>query len=42
MLEIVLLALESLRYSLRDRGLDLLIKFGDAESVLRELVVQVR
>lgn len=41
MLEIVLLALESLRYSLRDRGLDLLIKFGDAESVLRELVVQV-
>ncbi|KAL0541990.1 hypothetical protein IC582_022075 [Cucumis melo] len=29
-------------YSLRDRGLDLLIKFGDAESVLRELVVQVK
>ncbi|TYK20727.1 Cryptochrome DASH [Cucumis melo var. makuwa] len=42
MLEILLLALESLRYSLRDRGLDLLIKFGDAESVLRELVVQVK
>ncbi|XP_038875211.1 uncharacterized protein LOC120067727 isoform X2 [Benincasa hispida] len=42
MLEIILLALESLRYSLRDRGLDLLIKFGDAESVLRELVVQVK
>ncbi|XP_004143716.1 uncharacterized protein LOC101210685 isoform X2 [Cucumis sativus] len=42
MLEILLLALESLRHSLRDRGLDLLIKFGDAESILRELVVQVK
>lgn len=42
MLEITLLALEALKHSLRDWGLDLLIKFGDAESVLRELVVEVR
>ncbi|XP_022928782.1 uncharacterized protein LOC111435603 isoform X1 [Cucurbita moschata] len=42
MLEITLLALEALKRSLRDRGLDLLIKFGDAESVLRELVVEVK
>ncbi|XP_022159837.1 uncharacterized protein LOC111026138 isoform X2 [Momordica charantia] len=40
MLEFLLLALEALRRSLRDRGLDLLIRFGDAESVLRELVIE--
>ncbi|XP_062092132.1 cryptochrome DASH, chloroplastic/mitochondrial isoform X2 [Humulus lupulus] len=41
MLEMVLLALEDLRNSLRSKGSNLVIRLGSAESVLRKLVKEV-
>lgn len=41
MQEIILLAVEDLRKSLKDLGSDLMIRFGSAENVIRELVKEV-
>ena len=41
MLEIVLLALEDLRSSLRSQGSNLMVRFGTAENVIQSLVKQV-
>ncbi|GAV64864.1 DNA_photolyase domain-containing protein/Abhydrolase_6 domain-containing protein [Cephalotus follicularis] len=41
-LELVLFALEDLRKSLKEKGSDLLIRFGSAENVIRELVKEVK
>lgn len=40
-LEVLLLALEDLRKSLKDQGSDLVIRLGTAEHVLQELVKEV-
>ncbi|XVF09684.1 hypothetical protein REPUB_Repub07fG0116100 [Reevesia pubescens] len=42
MLELVLFALEDLRNSLREQGSNLMIRFGNAENVISELVKQVK
>lgn len=41
MLELVLFALEDLRKSLKDQGSNLMIRFGNAENVVRDLVQEV-
>lgn len=41
MIELVLLAVEDLRRSLREHGSNLMIRFGNVESVLQELVKEV-
>nr|KYP67915.1 hypothetical protein KK1_021530 [Cajanus cajan] len=41
-LELVLLAVQDLRKSLRDRGSDLMIRFGNAESVIQQLATEVK
>ncbi|KAI4323830.1 hypothetical protein L6164_023406 [Bauhinia variegata] len=41
MLELLLFALEDLRKSLNDQGSDLMIRFGNAENVIQELVREV-
>jgi deoxyribodipyrimidine photolyase len=41
MLELVLFALQDLRKSLRDRGSDLMIRFGNAENVIQNLAAEV-
>ncbi|KAH1234739.1 Pheophytinase, chloroplastic [Glycine max] len=40
-LELVLLAVEDLRKSLKDRGSDLVIRFGNAENVIQQLATEV-
>ncbi|XP_021657901.2 uncharacterized protein LOC110648094 [Hevea brasiliensis] len=42
MLELVLFALEDLRKSLKDQGSNLMIRFGNAENVIRDLVQEVK
>ncbi|KAG8638487.1 uncharacterized protein LOC110600318 isoform X3 [Manihot esculenta] len=42
MLELVLFALEDLRKSLKDQGSNLMIRFGNAENVVRDLVQEVK
>uniref|UniRef100_A0A5B7B338 Photolyase/cryptochrome alpha/beta domain-containing protein n=1 Tax=Davidia involucrata TaxID=16924 RepID=A0A5B7B338_DAVIN len=42
MLELVLFAVEDLRKSLKNQGSDLMIRFGSAENVIRELVKEVK
>lgn len=41
MLELLLHALSDLKYSLREHGSDLLIRYGSAEKVIQELVKEV-
>ncbi|KAH1044389.1 hypothetical protein GYH30_025920 [Glycine max] len=41
-LELVLLAVEDLRKSLKDRGSDLVIRFGNAENVIQQLATEVK
>lgn len=41
MLELALFALEDLRKSLKDQGSNLMIRFGNAENVVRDLVQEV-
>ena len=41
MLELILFAVEDLRKSLKDQGSNLMIRFGSAENVIRELVKEV-
>ena len=41
MLELVLVAMEDLRESLKDQGSNLMIRFGSAENVIREIVKEV-
>lgn len=41
MLELLLFALEDLRYSLKEQGSNLMIRFGCAEDVIKELVKEV-
>lgn len=40
-LELLLFAVKDLKKSLRDQGSDLMIRFGSAENVIRELVKEV-
>ncbi|CAK7337076.1 unnamed protein product [Dovyalis caffra] len=40
-LELVLFALEDLRKSLKEQGSNLMIRFGNAENVIKELVLEV-
>ncbi|MCI35780.1 hypothetical protein A2U01_0057001, partial [Trifolium medium] len=40
MLELVLFALQDLKKSLRDRGSDLMIRFGNAENVIQKLATE--
>ncbi|RDY00292.1 Pheophytinase, chloroplastic, partial [Mucuna pruriens] len=40
-LELVLLALQDLRKSLKDRGSDLMLRFGNAENVIQQLATEV-
>ncbi|XP_059666983.1 uncharacterized protein LOC132312581 isoform X2 [Cornus florida] len=42
MLELVLFAVEDLRKSMKDQGSDLMIRFGNAEKVIGELVKEVK
>ncbi|CAI9092073.1 OLC1v1027220C1 [Oldenlandia corymbosa var. corymbosa] len=42
MLELLIFALEDLRKSLKDRGSNLMIRFGDAEGVIEALVKEVK
>ncbi|XP_045832181.1 uncharacterized protein LOC123923534 isoform X1 [Trifolium pratense] len=42
MLELVLFALQDLRESLRDRGSDLMVRFGNAENVIQNLAAEVQ
>ncbi|KAJ7949612.1 Pheophytinase, chloroplastic [Quillaja saponaria] len=42
MLEMILFAVEDLRKSLKDCGSDLMIRFGNAENVIQELVKEVK
>ncbi|KAL3524178.1 hypothetical protein ACH5RR_017012 [Cinchona calisaya] len=42
MLELLLFALEDLRKSLKDQGSNLMIRFGNAENVIEELVKEVK
>ena len=41
MLELVLVAMEDLRESLKDQGSNLMIRFGSAEKTIREIVKEV-
>lgn len=41
MLELVVFALEDLRQFLKEKGSNLMFRFGNAESVLQELVTKV-
>ena len=41
MQEMVLFAVEDLRKSLKELGLDLMIRFGSSENVIQELVKEV-
>lgn len=41
MIEMLVLALQDLRSSLRDKGSNLMIRLGSAESALQELVKEV-
>lgn len=41
MLELALFAVKDLRQSLKDQGCDLMIRFGNAEIVIQELVKEV-
>lgn len=41
MLELVLFAVEDLKKSLKDQGSDLMIRFGNAESVIQDLAREV-
>ncbi|XP_047176191.1 uncharacterized protein LOC124843479 isoform X1 [Vigna umbellata] len=41
-LELLLLALQDLRKSLKDRGSDLMIRFGNADSVIQQLATEVK
>lgn len=40
-LELLLFALDDLRKSLKDQGSNLMIRFGNAESVIKELLREV-
>lgn len=42
MLELVLVAMEDLRESLKDQGSNLMIRFGSAEKTIREIVKEVK
>ncbi|KAJ4828410.1 hypothetical protein Tsubulata_022862 [Turnera subulata] len=42
MLELVLFALEDLRLSLKEQGSNLMIRFGNAENVIKDLVLKVK
>jgi len=41
MIELALFAVKDLRQSLKDQGCDLMIRFGNAEIVIQELVKEV-
>ena len=41
MQEMVLFAVEDLRKSLKELGLDLMIRFGSAENIIQDLVKEV-
>lgn len=41
MLEMVVAALEDLRNALRDKGTNLMVRFGKAENVIQEIVEKV-